>query len=133
MHKQCPEKLYFHQLTPDDEAFLIHFLKPNERAPLFRLKIVYPDGTDQVFEYPHENVTVMHPKEISVIFEDQDLALSLKNTMKTMIAKIKQLQEMKPEIAIPGVTRTTLQELVRINFQSDRKLPQTCVSCGSVI
>ena len=41
LEKYCKEKLKFNKLTPDDEAFNIHFLRPNERAPLFRIKVLY--------------------------------------------------------------------------------------------
>jgi hypothetical protein len=88
LQKYSPEKLYFHELMADDEAFLIHFLRPNERRPLFKLKVTYPDQTDQVFEYPHEHIIVMHPKEIAIIFEDIEISSKLKTVMRLMVQHV---------------------------------------------
>ena len=40
LEKYMRERLKFNSMTPDEEAFNIHFLRPKERPPLFKLKIV---------------------------------------------------------------------------------------------
>jgi len=41
LEKHCRERLKFNKLTADDDAFTIHFLRPNERPPLFKIKVLY--------------------------------------------------------------------------------------------
>lgn len=40
LEKNYRNKIRFNKLTPDDEAFNIHFLNAEEITPLFKLKIV---------------------------------------------------------------------------------------------
>ncbi|TNV84598.1 hypothetical protein FGO68_gene10264 [Halteria grandinella] len=53
--------------------------------------------------------------------------------MIEMAAMVKNIKETKPEMNIPGINRATLQELFRVNYQSEKKLAETCNVCHTVV
>lgn len=54
IEKRCAEKVCFNRMTPEEDAFEIHFGRREERRPLFRLKVVSEGGSTDIYEEPKE-------------------------------------------------------------------------------